>query len=157
MLNYDQMDELSHDFAHALFGAFPDWERLARTIGDANSGRDSLLIDIPQEGTDRVLHLTATNDDITIAIDRWHTEVGPFLTGDISESVAMALMIIKDFVAEKTVVEVSTRDGVWIESGLGDRVGHGEPTPNSRTEVFSWRGTYDDTSETPPKAKAAIP
>lgn len=150
MLAYDKMDELSEAFGRALFLAFADWEPLAIDIGDEKSDARHMEVDIPQEGTDRRLHLSTAGKEITIAFDYWHTHIGPFLGISIAESVNTALSIIESFVTEQTVVRVFRRDGVWIGSGLAYRAA--PPTelkPHSTTEVFSWRCTYDQTIETP--------
>lgn len=47
------------------------------------------------------------------------------------------------------VVKTSYRDGVWLESSLEYRAAPSEPKPHSKTQVFSWRRTYDETIETP--------
>jgi hypothetical protein len=143
------MDKLSLSSASALFSAFPDWERLGKVVDDDKTGASYLEVDVPQEGTDRFLRLTTADGEITIAFERWHTHVGPFLGIDIVESVDTAITIVESFVTEQTVVKVSHRDGIWLESGLEYRVAPGEPRPHSTTEVFSWRRTYDEAIETP--------
>jgi hypothetical protein len=149
VLIYDGMDELSQDFARALISAFPNWERLAKAVNDDKTGANYIEVDLPQEGTDRLLHLSTADDEITIAFEHWHTHIGPFLGIDTAESVATAITIIESFVTEQAVVKVSHRDGVWIESSLEYRVAPSEPKPHSTTQVFSWRRTYDETIETP--------
>lgn len=143
------MDALSVAFADALFTQFPVWEALAKTaIGEAG-GRDYIEVNLPQEGTDRKLYLSTADDEITIGFDHWHTHVGPFLGIDIEESVAQAMAIIRDFIDELSVVSISYRDGVWLESGLGYRAAPGALKPQTTTNVFSWRRTFDTTITTP--------
>jgi hypothetical protein len=149
VLAYDKMDQLSQEFARALFLEFPNWERLAEDVEDEKTGAHCIEVNVPQEGANRQLHLSTTGNEITIAFDHWHTHIGPFLGLSTAESVDEAIVIIVDFVNEHTVVKVSRRDGVWIESGLEYLVAPCKPTPHSTTEVFSWRGTYDQTVETP--------
>jgi hypothetical protein len=107
------MDELSQGFGRALFLAFPNWERLAKDVKDEKTSAHYIEVDVPQEGTDRRLHLSTVDKEITIAFDHWHTHVGPFLGISTTESVATAMTIIESFVTEQAVVKVSRRDGVW--------------------------------------------
>ena len=146
---YERMDELSQDFSRALFSAFPAWEQLAKSVKDGKTGASYIEVDIEQEGTNRVLHLSTADDEITISFEQWHTHVGRFLGIDTKESVAMAMTILEGFVNEQTVVKISYVDGVWRESSLEHLVAPSEPKPHSTTEVFSWLGTYDETIETP--------
>jgi hypothetical protein len=149
VLAYDKMDQLSQGFGRALFLAFPNWERLAKDVEDEQTGGHYIEVDVPQEGSDRQLHLSTADDEITIAFDHWHTHVGPFLGISAAESVHTSMAIIQSFVTEQTVVKISRRDGVWIESSLGYLVAPSPLKPNSTTQVFSWRCTYDQTIETP--------
>ena len=132
-----------------MFSAFPNWKRLAKVVNNDKTGASYIEVDIPQEGTDRLLHLSTADNEITIAFEHWHTHVGRFLGIDTAKSVATGITIIESFVTEQAVVKVSHRDGVWIESNLEYRVAPGEPEPYSTTEVFSWHRTYDQTIETP--------
>ena len=116
VLSFDKMDQLSQAFGRALFLAFPRWERLAQNVEDEKTGVHYFEVDIPQEGSDRQLHLSTEDNEITIAFDDWHTHVGPFLGTSIAESVENAMTIIEGFVTEQTVVKISRRDGVWIGS-----------------------------------------
>jgi len=93
--------------------------------------------------------LSTADDEITIGFEHWHTHVGRFLGIDTTESVATAMTIIENFVAERTVVKISYRDGVWLKSSLDYVVAPSEPEPHSTTEVLSWGGTYDETIQTP--------
>lgn len=142
---YDGLNELSREFARALFTAFPDWEPFARIVSDDTTGTDHLEVEIKQDGTDRVLHLSTVDNEITIGFDRWHTHVGPFLGLTTPESVAGAMTIIETFVTEQTVVKVSYQDGVWTGSSLQYLADPGAPEPHASTEVYSWRRTYDET------------
>jgi hypothetical protein len=146
---YEGMDELSQDFARALFSAFPNWEPLAKSVKDGKTGASCLEVDVEQERTNRVLHLSTADDEITIGFEQWHTHVGRFLGIDTTGSVAMAMTIIENFVAERTVVKLSYRDGVWLRSSLENLAAPSEPEPHSTTEVLSWGGTYDETIQTP--------
>jgi hypothetical protein len=137
MLAYDKMDELSREFGRELFLVFPDWERLAKDIQDEKTGAHYLEVDIPQEESDRQLHLSTADHEITIAFDHWHTHVGPFLEISIAESVATVIRMIEDFLAEQIVVKVSRRDGVWIGSSFSYVAAPGELEPHSTTHVFS--------------------
>jgi hypothetical protein len=148
VLAYDRMDELSQGFGRALFLAFPNWERLAEDVKDEKTGAHYIEVDVPQEGTDRRLHLSTVDKEITIAFDHWHTHVGPFLGISTAESVATAITIIESFVTEQAVVKVSRRDGVWIESSLEYLAAPSEPKSHSTTQVFSWLRTHDQTIET---------
>ena len=147
-MNYEGLDELSHRFARKLFSAFPAWTRFARTINGAN-GITGIQIEVVQDGSNRILQLSTTADEITIRFEGWHTHVGPFLGIDIEESVETAIRIIESLVSEETVVMVAYRDGKWIGSSLSYRVAPSKPTPNSTTKIFSWRGTYDDAVQNP--------
>ncbi|MBV8705754.1 MAG: hypothetical protein JO028_01105 [Acidobacteriaceae bacterium] len=73
MLAYDNMNELSQEFGRELFLVFPDWERLAQDILDDKTGVHYLEVNIPQEGSERQLHLSTADHEITIAFDQWHT------------------------------------------------------------------------------------
>jgi hypothetical protein len=150
VLNYHELDELSLDFAKAVFSAFPDWERGARVMRNDETGLSSLEVDVVQEITGRVLHLSSIGDEITLAFEHWHTHVGPFLGIDVAESIATAMGIIKDFISEETVVTITDRGGLWIGSSLQYRAAPGEPEPNSTTRIYSWRGTYDKVVENQP-------
>lgn len=149
MLAYDKMGPLSEGFSRALFLAFPNWQRLAKDVEDEKTGVHYIEVDVPQEGTDRRLHLSTADNEITIAFDYWHTHVGTFLGISTAESVHTAMTIIENFITEQTVVKISRRDGVWIESSLEYLAAPSPPKPNSRTQVFSWRCTHDETIETP--------
>lgn len=149
VLAYEKMDELSQGFGRAVLLAFPNWERLAKDVEDENTGCRYIEADVPQAGSDRRLHLSTADNEITIAFDHWHTHIGPFLGLSASESVDMAMTIVESFVTEQTVVKISRRDGAWIESSLEYLVAPSPPKPNSTTQVFSWRCTYDRTIETP--------
>lgn len=102
VLAYEKMDQLSQGFGPAVLLAFPNWERLAKDVEDENTGCRYIEVDVPQEGSDRPLHLSTADND-----------------------------------------------GVWIESSLEYLVAPSPPKPNSITQVFSWRCTYDRTIETP--------
>jgi hypothetical protein len=140
--------ELSQAFARALFSVFPKWEGFAKIVKDEKTGANWIEVDIGQDGTDRVLHLSTADDEITIGFEVWHTHVGPFMGINTAESVATAINIIVDFVAEKTVVKVAHRDGAWVRSSLEYIAAPSEIEPNSTTKIFSWRGSYDDIIET---------
>jgi hypothetical protein len=146
---YDGTDELSREFARSLFSMFPAWEGLARIVNDEKMGGNFIELDVKQAGTDRLLHLSTADAEMTIGFEHWHTHVGPFLGIDTVESVATAMNIVEDFVAERTVVKIVHRDGVWIRSSLEYLVAPGEPEPRSTTKVFSWRRTYDAIIEIP--------
>jgi len=148
VLNYDGMDELSQAFAQAFVSTFPQWEQLAKAVKDEKTRVSYIEVDVGQEGTDRVLHLSTADNEITIGFDNWHTHIGPFLGSDTAESVAEAIAIIESFIAEETIVKVSRRDGVWIESNFEYLVAPSEPKPNSTAQVFSWRRTHDKTIDT---------
>lgn len=148
VLTYSKMDELSRGFGQALFMAFPNWERLAEDIEDEKTGARYIEVDVRQEGTNRRLHLSTADNEITISFDYWHTHVGPFLGISAAESVTTAIAIIDSFITEQAVVKVSRRDGVWIESSLEYLAAPSDPKPHSTTQVFSWRRTYDQTIET---------
>jgi hypothetical protein len=45
------MDELSQDFARALFSAFPNWERLAKSVKRGKTGASYIEVDVEQEET----------------------------------------------------------------------------------------------------------
>jgi len=128
---------------------FPEWEAFAKIVNDKKAGTNFIEVDVKQEGTDRLLQLSTADDEITIGFEHWHTHVGPFLGIDAVESAATAMNIIEDFVAERTVVKVIHRNGVWIRSSLEYLVAPSEPEPHSTTKVFSWRRTHDDIIETP--------
>jgi|SRR5579872_3461956 len=149
VLIYNGMDELSQVFARALFSTFPNWERFLKTVNDDKTGAHYIEVVVPQEGTDRLLHLSTVDHEITIAFEQWHTHLGTFLGIDTAESVATAITIVESFVTEQAVVRISHRDGVWIESSLEYHAAPSEPKPNYKTQVFSWRRTYDETIETP--------
>jgi hypothetical protein len=149
MLPHEKMDALSAAFTDALFREFPEWEANAEVIANENGGTHYVEIVIGQGGSDRALHLSTAENEITVGFDRWHTHVGPFLGLGIAESLAQAMTIIRDFINELTVVTVSYRDGAWIESGLGYRTAPRAFQSRSITKVFSWRNTYDTTIETP--------
>ena len=146
---YGNMDELSQGFGRALFRAYPTWEPLAKEAEDEKTGSHYIEVEVPQEGSDRRLHLSTADNEITIAFDHWHTHVGPFLGIDAAESVDTAMTIIESFVTEQTVVKISHRDGVWIESSLEYLAAPSPPKPNSTTQVLSWRCTYDQTIVNP--------
>jgi hypothetical protein len=148
MPTYEGIDELSWEFARSLFTVFPAWESLARIVKDEKTSNNFVEIDVNQDGTDRVLHLSTADDEITIGFDRWHTHVGPFLGLNTAESVATAMNIVEEFVAEKTVVKVVHRDGAWVQSSMEYLVASSEPEPHSTTQVFSWRRTHDAVIET---------
>lgn len=148
MLTYGKMDELSQGFGRALFRAFPNWEPLAKEAEDEKTGGQYIEIEVPQEGSDRRLLLRTADNEITIAFDHWDTHVGPFLGIGTAESVDTAMMIIESFVTEQTVVKISRRGGVWIESSLEYLAAPSPPKPNSTTQVLSWRCTYDQTITT---------
>jgi len=149
VLAYDGMNEISQGFARALFSAFPNWEHLARVANDDKTGANHIEVDVAQDGTDRLLHLSTADNEITIGFEQWHTHVGPFLGITMAESVATAMSIIEDFIAERAVVKVTHRDSAWIVSSLEYVVAPSEPIPNSSTKVFSWRRTYDDIVQAP--------
>jgi hypothetical protein len=127
------MDKLSQGFGRALFRAFPNWEPLAKEAEDEKTGGHYIEVEVPQEGSDRRLHLSTAGNEITIAFDHWHTHVGPFLGIGTAESVDTAMSIIESFVTEQTIVKISRRDGVWIESGLEYLAAPSPPKPNSTT------------------------
>jgi len=136
-------------FVRSLLSVFPEWEAFAKIVNDKKAGTNFIEVDVKQEGTDRLLQLSTADDEITIGFEHWHTHVGPFLGIDAVESAATAMNIIEDFVAERTVVKVIHRNGVWIRSSLEYLVAPSEPEPHSTTKVFSWRRTHDDIIETP--------
>jgi hypothetical protein len=146
---YEGMNELAQSFARALFSAFPKWERFAKIVNDDKTGAHWIEVEVVQDGTNRVLHLSTADDEITIGFEQWHTHVGPFLGTDTSESVTTAISIIENFVAERTVVKVIHQDGVWIRSSLDYVVAPSEMEPNSTTRIFSWRRSFDESIETP--------
>jgi hypothetical protein len=148
-MKLDGTTKLSRRFAEALFAMYADWEQFARVVRDGNTDTKHMEIEVPQSGTERVLHLSTANDEVTITFDQWHTHIGPFLGISPEETVATALQIIEDFITEQTIVQISYRDGAWLESGLPYRAALGELKPNSTTRVYSWLGTYDNTIETP--------
>lgn len=154
------MDELSQGFGRALFRAFPNWEPLAKDAEDEKTGGHYIEVEVPQAGSDRGLHLSTADNEITISFDHWHTHVGPFLGIGTTESVDTAMMIIESFVAEQSVVKISRRDAVWIESGLEYLAAPSTSKPNSTTQVLSWRCTYDQTIVTrdflPPSLSAVL-
>jgi hypothetical protein len=149
MESHEYPDELSLSFSMALFSAFPEWKQFEKVVKDDETGADCMEVNVPQEGTDRVLHLSTARSEITIGFDHWHTHIGPFLGIDIDQSIAQALYIIDNFVAEQTIVRIAYRDGAWIGSSLGHVCAQGEPEPLSTTKFYSWKGTYDDVTEIP--------
>lgn len=136
------MDELSEAFRRAVAQAFPNWEHLI----EATAG--FVEVEVPQKGTDRCLHLSTADNEITISFDYWHTHVGPFLGIDTAESVETAIGIIRSFLAEETVVKIARRGGAWVESSLEYLVAPSPPKEDCETQVLSWRGTHDQTIET---------
>jgi hypothetical protein len=93
-VNYEGLDKLSYQFARELFSAFPAWKHFAKNVKGAD-GIASVQVDVVQDGTDRVLHLSTAGGKVTIGFDEWHTHVGPFLGIDVEESVKTAIGIIK--------------------------------------------------------------
>ena len=142
------LDKLSRVFCKALFSTFPEWQQFARVVRGEETAARHIEVDVPQEGTDRQLHLSTADGEITIAFERWHTYVGPFLGLDPAGSVAQAMTIIESFINEETVVTVSCRGDVWIQSGLGYPVALGPLPSQSTTQFFSWRRTHDKTIDT---------
>lgn len=149
MLAYDKMDQLSQGFGRALSLAFPNWERLAKDVEDEKTGGHYIELEVPREGSDRRLHLSTADNEITIAFDHWHTHVGPFLGISTAEAVDTSMAIIESFVTEQTVVKICRRDGVCIESSLEYLAAPSPRKANSTTQVFSWRCTYDQMIESP--------
>jgi len=147
--SYDGMDEISRGFAEALFTAFPDREPLARPAMDNKTGAHFMEVDVPQSGTNRFLHLSTADNEITIAFDHWHTHVGPFLGSSVVDSIGLAVSMIKAFIAEQTVVKVTRKNGSWIQSILEYVAAPSELKSGTTTRVFSWNRTYDRTIETP--------
>ena len=148
MPNYEALDEIGQLFARALFSEFPNWESLARFVTDQATGDSWIEIDIQQEGTDRALHLSTAKNEITIGFDGWHTHIGTFLGINVEESVATAMGIILDFIAEVRIVYVVYRAGAWLHSGFRFREMPLDPEPDTTTKIFSWRQTYDREIET---------
>ncbi len=111
----DRLDEISREFAQTLFTRFPQWKQFAKIIAEG------------------------TGDG-----HRWHTHVGPFMGIDIEESVARAMEDIEDFLAERTIVKITFRDGAWCMSSLEYLAAQSKLKPNSTTEFYSWRRTYDE-------------
>ncbi|QOY86038.1 hypothetical protein [Paludibaculum fermentans] len=134
--------ELTALFRKALFDEYPEWLTYLKDPpqGAAN---ETLEVEIPQAGTGRALLLMTGGEEITLGFDAWHTHLGPFLGLSIEESVEDAMMMIRAFVNEETVVAISYLDGVWQESSFHYRVAPGERNPLWITKVFSWRQTYD--------------
>jgi hypothetical protein len=149
MESQEHPDELSRSFSIALFSDFPEWKQFEKVVKDDETGADCMEVNVPQEGTDRVLHLSTVRSEITIKFDHWHTHIGPFLGIDIDQSIAQALYIIDHFVAEQTIVKIAYRDGAWIGSSLGHWCAQSEPEPRSTIKVYSWKRTYDDAIEVP--------
>lgn len=134
--------ELTALFRKALFDEYPEWLTYLKDPPDgAASG--TLEVEIPQAGTGRSLHLMTGGEEITLGFDAWHTHMGPFLGLSVEESVEGAMMMIRAFVTEETVVAIGHMDGVWQESSLHYRVAPGHGNPLWTTKVFSWRQTYD--------------
>ena len=142
-MNCESMDELSRRFADNLFATFREWEQFAKTIHETATSAAAVEVEIPQEGTDRVLSLSTADQEITIAFDGWHTHVGPFLGLTTEEAVAEAIGIIAAFVAEETVVKVVYRNGEWKQSTLEYLAAPSDPEPQSTTNIYSWMRTHD--------------
>src|ERR1700733_2429156 len=114
----DNLSEISHAFAIALFATFPEWEPLAKAVQEDDTKPPFLEVAVPQDGTDRVLYMSTADDEITVGFDYWHDHIGPFLGIETGESVEQAIGIIEAFVNEQTVVIVTYREGKWVQSTL---------------------------------------
>ena len=141
---FEGMDELSRAFGEALFEVFPEWEQFAKSDGGG------FEVSVPRECDDRVLRLVTSEEDITFEFDEWHFHVGPFIPfiGTVAAAVDDAMAMVIGFANEVMYVDVTYRDGKWLQSSLGYVEAIQPPSPGTITRRYSWKGTFDEVIDT---------
>ena len=146
MLDWNSLNELSRKFADRVFRELGEWEQYAEVLPDEGGTQSSELeITVPQPCSERVLHISTREGEITISYGMWHAHIGSFLGISDAEAIEDALATIHRIIAEQNVVKVVYRDGKWAASSLEEVSNAVAPEAGATTTLYSWCGTYDRT------------
>lgn len=143
-LDLDLLDGRSRRFAQALLRAFPEWAPYLQPATHERAAPGSLLVEVPPPAPGaHPLYVDTDNGEITVAFAGWHDHYGAWAGEDDEESTRAALDDVRAIVEERWLSVLAYEDGQWRRSW---RVAPGEPVETrhgNRTQVRSWRGTYD--------------
>ena len=143
------MDELSKDFADALFREFPDWRPLAR-VERLESGADFLVVEVPPPSTaavDSPLVVTTQGEEVSVFFDHWHTHFGWPTEMPVPNLFEDPIIFLRELVTERIVIAVWHNGQEWRGSSahpVDDLVSKpDEFKPVSEVRIRSWRGTFN--------------
>ncbi len=150
MIDLQQLNDHSREFATRLFRAHPEWIRFARYDPYEDFEKEALLVEVsrPVDGARHGLFITTSEWEISIGYgESFHTRFG--VSGEDGETdfYAAAMAFIEDFLAEKIVVATASDDREWLGAWLVDlsRESLADITvaPGEAVKVRSWLGTHD--------------
>lgn len=133
-------NQYANRFAEFLFAEFPTFRELATLDETAGVDPGSLILKIepPPKREKCVFWISTDRSEITVGFDEFHTH---FEWPNESP-----IEFIKDVMAERIVIEVRVRDGVWSGSSIvepGAKPNLEGVQPGERVYLRSWSGAHD--------------
>ncbi|MCB1181872.1 hypothetical protein KDM41_00410 [bacterium] len=150
MLDLQNLNDHSRQFAMRLFRRWPEWHRLSRFDPYEEFEKEALLVEVPRprDGSSHGLFITTSEWEISIGFgESFHTRFGSDGSDDPGSFYDEAMAFLEGFVAERIVVAVAFEDGEWLGSWRIDLAQESlddvQPAPGETVRVRSWLGTWD--------------
>ena len=150
MLDLQNLNDHSRQFAVRLFRQWPEWHRLSRFDPYEEFEKEALLVEVPRptDGSSHGLFITTSEWEISIGYgESFHTRFGTNGDEGSTSFYDDAMAFLEGFVAEKIVVAVAFEGGEWLGSWRIDleceSLDDVTPGPGETVHIRSWRGTWD--------------
>ena len=150
MIDLEKLNDHSRQFARLLFREWPEWLQHARFDPHEDFEKEALLVEVPRpvDGSGHGLFITTSEWEISVGFgESFHTRFGVEGESNDGDFYEVALVFIRDFVAEDIVVAPASEDGEWLGAWKVDRrredLDELTVEEGAALSVRSWLGTYD--------------
>jgi hypothetical protein len=150
MIDLERLNDHSRQFAHLLFGRWPEWFQFARFDPYEEFEKEALLVEVPSpvDGSRHGLYITTSEWEVSVGYgENFHTRFGASDESKQGNFLEEAMEFINDFIEERCVLATAYEDKEWLGSWKIDlrheSLEEVEVEAGVVVKVRSWLGTHN--------------